>query len=446
MYDYKIYSMLKKYAKAKKGFHIPGHKGSGEFKGKFGDASLDITELTFSDNLHSPKGVIAEAERDIAGILGAKRSYITTDGSTSGIFAMLHCAARIGNKIIVFRNSHASVWNACSFLGLEPLVVQGPDKEGILQPPTAEIIERLVSNDPNIVGLLATSPDYYGTIAPLGEYAEVLKKYNRFLFVDGAHGSHLAFYNREIYAGKYADMWVDGAHKTLPSLTQGAIVNVNNEELLGLAEGAMDIFRTTSPSYPIMASVEYGVKYLANSPKNFSLAKDAAEELRADESLTFVQTPDWTKLLLDFKPLGVSPDKVLPKLEKKGIYPEFSDGRYILFYLSPMTSVAEIKGIKNNILKIIKNKKLKNTFKERPHVLDGERSYAFQYAIKRPSEWVELNQSIGRICAKNAGLMPPCIPVVVTGEVITSAAVDALTHAKSVYGIRSGKICVVRKW
>lgn len=446
MYQYHIYSQIKKFAKAKKGFHIPGHKGNGTFKSKFPVAPIDTTELTYSDNLHSPKGVIARAEKDIAEILGAKRSFITTDGSTSGIYAMLYCAARMGNKIIVFRNSHSSVWNACAFLGLEPLVVQGGEKEGILHPPTADVIERLVSNDPNIVGMLATSPDYYGTVAPLKDYLEVLRKYNRYLFVDGAHGSYLAFYNREIYAGTYADMWVDGAHKTLPTLTQGAIINVNNAELLGLAESAADVFRTTSPSYPIMASVEYGVKYFANEPKNFSAAKDAVEELKKDETFNYVPTADWTKLLLDFKPLNISPDKVAQRLEKKGIYPEFSDGRYILFYLSPFTPPSEIKAIKSNVLKIIKAKKLKGTYKEKPRLLSGDRSYAFQYALKRPSEWVELSQSIGRICAKNAGLMPPCLPVVITGEVITSAAVDALSSSKSVYGLRGGKICVVRKW
>ena len=67
-------------------FHTPGHKA-----GKW-----DITELAYSDNLSSPSGCIAEAERDVAQILGAKKSFILTDGSTAGVLAMLYAAKTLG--------------------------------------------------------------------------------------------------------------------------------------------------------------------------------------------------------------------------------------------------------------------------------------------------------------------------------------------------------------
>ena len=44
--------------------HMPGHKGKVE--GSLGDAySRDITELSFSDNLANPSGVIMLAEKDM---------------------------------------------------------------------------------------------------------------------------------------------------------------------------------------------------------------------------------------------------------------------------------------------------------------------------------------------------------------------------------------------
>ena len=446
MYDYLIYSRLKKYAKTQKSFHMPGHKAHGDFKAKFPDAQIDVTELSYSDNLDSPGGVIASAQRDIAEILGAERSYITTDGSSSGVYAMAYCASKRGNKIIVFRNSHRSVWNACKLFGLEPLVIQGKEKDGVLQPSDGEIIEKLMSADANISGVLATSPDYYGNVAPLARYREITKKYNRLLLVDGAHGSHLAFGDKKNYAGQYADMWVDGAHKTLATLTQGAIINLNNLELVEHAEEALSLFRTTSPSYPIMASVEFGVKYLANNPKTVARAMSASEEFRSAETdLTVYPSQDWTKLLIDFKPLGISPDKVLSLLEKKGVYAEFSDGRYILFYLSPMTEPADLTALKKKIMSVIENRKLKNTYKEKPSVPEGDRSYSFQYALRKNCEWVELDDAVGRMCAKNAGISPPCIPVVVTGEMITLSAVKALSHGHT-FGLKDGKICVVKKW
>ena len=446
MYDYCIYTQLKRHAKACKSFHMPGHKASGDFKAKFKDAPLDVTELSYTDNLLCPDGVIDKAQKDIAKILGATKSYITTDGSSSGVLALIFCASKRGNKLIVFRNSHQSVWNACRLFGIEPLIVQGGEKDGVLQPPDCEAIERLVSNDPNIAGVLATSPDYYGNIAPLAKYREVLKKYNRLLLVDEAHGAHLAFGDTG-YAGNYADMWVDGAHKTLPTLTQGAIVSVNNEELIPALEDALGIFRTTSPSYPIMASVEYGVKSIANKPKAVEEAKRAVQKFKEEATeFTFYNGGDWTKLLIDFKPLNISPQLALERLEKRGIFAEFADGRYILFYLSPTVRDKDLENLRKNLDAVIANKKLKGTYRERPEIPESERSYSFQYALKRQSEWVDLEKAVGRMCAKNAGLAPPCIPLVVVGEMITNATVKALSQTKGTFGLNNGKICVVKKW
>lgn len=425
---------------------MPGHKGCGDFKSKFKDAPLDVTELSYSDNLLCPAGVIAKAQKDIAKILGAARSYITTDGSSSGVLALVYCASKRGNKLIVFRNSHQSVWNACKLFGIEPLIVQGAERDGVLQPPDCETIERLISNDANIAGVLATSPDYYGNIAPLSGYKEIVKKYNRLLLVDEAHGAHLAFGDKG-YAGLYADMWVDGAHKTLATLTQGAVVSVNNEDLIPLAEDALSLFRTTSPSFPIMASVEYGIKSIANRITVLTQAKEIVENFKRKTSgFTFYQNDDWTKLLIDFKPLGVSPQLALQRLEKKGIYAEFADGRYILFYLSPIIKEKELTNLAKHLNTIINNKKLKGTYREKPEIPESERSYSFQYALKRQSEWIDLEKAVGRMCAKNAGLAPPCIPLVVTGEMITNATVKALLQAKSTFGLNNGKICVVKKW
>ena len=194
-----------------------------------------------------------------------------------------------------------------------------------------------------------------------------------------------------------------------------------------------------------MASVEYGFKILANKPAILDRAKTAVEEYKKQSSFTFYKNDDWTKLLIDFKPLGVSPDLALARLEKRGIYAEFSDGRYILFYLSANINLKELTNLEKQIIAIVSNKKLQNTFKERPALPESERSYSFQYALKRQCEWIDLDKAVGRMCAKNAGLAPPCIPVVVTGEMITSATVSVLSH-KSTYGLKNGQICVVKEW
>ena len=114
-----IYQMLQKAAlRPHLSFHTPGHK----------IGRWDITELSFSENLSCPRGCIAKAEEDIAKILGAEKSFILTDGSTSGVLSMLHAARAMGVKKIAFcEASHKSVYNGCALLGLSPLLY--PDKK-----------------------------------------------------------------------------------------------------------------------------------------------------------------------------------------------------------------------------------------------------------------------------------------------------------------------------
>ena len=150
MHKYLIYSQLKAYAKADKSFHMPGHKARGDFKSKFPVAPFDITELSYSDNLLCPTGIIAKAQSELAEILGAKKSFILTDGSSSGVLAMMYALSKFGNKVIVPRNCHVSVWNACKLFNLEPVIVQGAHDEGVLLPPSPSLIEKLVSNDRTI--------------------------------------------------------------------------------------------------------------------------------------------------------------------------------------------------------------------------------------------------------------------------------------------------------
>ncbi len=300
-------------------FHTPGHKRTG----------ADITELSYSDNLYSPHGPIAEAERDVAKILHAERSFFLTDGSTSGIFSMLYALRTAGvKKIAAPLYSHVSVRHAAEALSLEILPLSQEVKRGIPLPPTVEEIFLALSAAD---ALLLISPDYYGFFPPLKEAAALCREQKKPLVVDGAHGSHLHF--TPLHAGGYADMWVDGVHKSLPALTQGAVVSSRDMVWGKLLEDGVRHFRTSSPSYPILASVEHAVKYPRNLPLEI-----AAERFKRGHGC--LENGDWTKIVV---PFGEKSGAAQAALEKKGIYPEFNDGNYILFYLSPCTKLSDLK-------------------------------------------------------------------------------------------------------
>ena len=318
-------------------FHTPGHKRAGE----------DITELSYSDCLSSPHGVLAAAEKDIAEILGAHKSYILTNGSTAGVFSMLYALRAHGGKSVaapVF--SHPSVMRACEVLGLKIHPISQMTRYGIPQQPTEEAVSVVLEKAD---ALLLTSPDYYGYFPNLTAMRALCKWADKPLLIDGAHGGHL-HENPNAYAGNYADLWVDGVHKSLPAMTQGAVVSAKSEKWAAALHEGVIAFRTTSPSYPIMASVEYAVKF----PRNPAI-EEASVAFKCGHGC--LENDDWTKILV---PFGNKCDEAQAYLEAHGVYPEFNDGNYLMFYLSPCTKQEELKTLGRLLKKLSRGKVAKD--------------------------------------------------------------------------------------
>ena len=414
----KLYQTLKKHARRPHiSFHTPGHK----------NPKWDITELSYSDNLSCPQGVLYEVQKDVAQTLGAYKSFLLTDGSTCGVLSMLHEAKALGVKRILAReDAHKSLYNGCALLGLELLLLAKKEQNGIPAPFKMEDITKAEWEKAD--ALFLTSPDYYGTVAPLQDIRKACDKDDKMLLIDGAHGGHLHF-DRALYAGEYADLWVDGVHKSLPALTQAAVVSAKTEKFAAALERALDIFRTTSPSYPMMASIEYAVKY----PRNERVENAAKAFATASDRVYF--GGDWTKVCTLF---GVHAFEAEKRLEEQGIYAEFCDGNVLCFYLSPAQSVRHIQKLFRLLTRL---------FKEYPYTPQKavERIPAPAILPKNGVEWVDLSESVGRISASRAGLFPPCTPLVGNGEIITKETVDLLKRANNAFGLSDGKIAVYKK-
>ena len=411
-----ILQMLEKQAQAEHhSYHTPGHKQKG----------YDITELSYSDNLSCPRGVILSAQEELAQIVGADASYILTDGSTAGVLSMLYALKTLGCRTVAaFTASHKSFWNGCLLTGLQPVLMETPMGENGLPRKLGEsdVLEGIEGAD----ALFLTSPDYYGNVADLQAIQAACKQYGKYFVVDGAHGGHL-HYNRALYAGAYADLWVDGVHKSLPALTQGAVVSARKPCVEAL-RAAVDIFRTTSPSYPIMASVEYAVKY----PENKGL--EGYIQQRKQEKSYLYESEDYTKLCV-FAADGFALEK---KAISEGLYPEFASGNLVCFYLSPAMEKEEIEllfaflGRAEAEGLLLEEKELHST----PAPVEIHKMDGFS------TEKVCLENAEGRICATVCGLFPPCLPLIQKGERITKEKIIALQKATNVFGVESGEIRV----
>ena len=445
-----IYGILRDYKRRRTmRMHMPGHKSNRRHFPLFKDAALDITELSFSDCLENPDGVIALAERDIASVLGAEKSHILTDGSSCGVFAMLYAVKCRGGKVVIARNSHKSVYNACAVLGIEPVVLKNNENNGILLPPGAADIESALKKEKDACAVLLTSPDYFGNIADYAAVRKICDRYGKMFLVDGAHGAYLRFDAdaEGLYAGNYADIWVDGAHKTLPSLTQGAILNVGKAEFAADIEEGLDLFRTTSPSYPVMASVEYGVKYMQEcGAELIDAVRSELVLLKAKlkkRGIGFYTESRTLVLAVDFGGMGISSQAAREELEKRNVYAEMDDGRYVLFYFSPLTPPREVAALDGKIRQVMRLKALKNTYEGQVGFVSGIKKFGYLTSRSVAYERVPLAQAAGRIAARNAGVTPPCYPVVLAGEQITPEAVEVLSSAKHTFGITGGTIPVM---
>lgn len=410
----RIYNMLAA-APRHLSFHTPGHK-----EGKW-----DITELSFSDNLADPTGVLKEAQADVAQILGAARSFLLTDGSTCGVLSMLYAAKP--EKLVFSAAAHKSVYNACRLLGIEQVVLDVVYRGGIPQQPSLGAIASALQNagtgaGKGAVAVLLTSPDYYGNVAGFAAVRRICDEYGAMLLCDGAHGGHL--HGTPLHAGAWCDLWVDGVHKSLPAFTQGAVVSAKTEPLGERLAAAADVFRTTSPSYPILASVEYAVKY----PRNLRLEREAERFKRRFRAYA---NADWTKIVLSY---GKNAPQVAGMLEKEGIYPEFCDGENILFYLSPAQPLRQVKSLERALQSFEGLRASGQNEASMPAYRAGERT--------EKTEWVPLKDALGRTCARDAGLFPPCLPVVRAGQRIEETHIQKLLGAKGVYGMENGRIAV----
>ena len=92
--------------------HMPGHKRNIKLLGEKLPYKIDITEIDGFDDLHHPEGIIKEIEEKAKKIYKSNKSFILVNGSTCGILAGIRSVVNYGDKVVVARNSHKSVYNA----------------------------------------------------------------------------------------------------------------------------------------------------------------------------------------------------------------------------------------------------------------------------------------------------------------------------------------------
>ncbi len=416
-------------------FTVPGHKAK-----RGGILHYDVTELEGTDNLVCPDGIIKEAEYAAARAFLAERSFFCVNGSTIGLQALIFATVGRGGKMLVSRNCHVSIINAMALFDITPVFVYPelePDYgfDGGINPLE---VERQLSLHPDTRAVLITSPTYYGICSNVWEIATIAHVKRIPLIVDEAHGAHLPFSDKlplsALQSG--ADACVQSAHKTLSSLTQGALLHVKSNLIdADKVKQCLNLLQTTSPSYLIMSSIDNarhemeksGAKLLGKTLRECELVRERMAQLpgvrclnRAIKGTAAIFDYDETRLVINFTQ---NTERIRRALQHSyDIFVEFDDGRNIVCVATVANAGVDYFALCNAITEIVATtppEDERTPTQPLPRLTAALPPYA---ATQQPSLSVSIPHAIGRISAKTICNYPPGTPIIVAGEIITEEA------------------------
>ena len=408
--------------------HMPGHKRHGLDPRL--PYSLDITEIQGFDDLHHPQGILKEGMDRAAALWGAQRSFYLIGGSTVGILACVRAASRPGDRVIVARNCHKSVYHALELCGLEPhyLLPQWEGDWGIWGSVTPEILESAFAACPQARLVILTSPTYEGVLSDIESLTRVAHAHGALLMVDEAHGAHL---ERGAVAGG-ADLVVQSLHKTLPSLTQTALCHCK-EELAGRVARELNVFETSSPSYPLMASIQLCVNWLETegpaARKAFARRLEGLDRLPLNHLSLLCHGQDGPHGFFGHDPGkllvrgGCTGPRLAELFRERGLEPEMVTPHSVLL----MTTLCDTNGDFARLEQVLKE--VDGLVPAAPSCnlecpVLPPRQMAPLAALNAPGEDLPLEEGVGRISGEYLWAYPPGIPFLVPGEEITPGLVD----------------------
>lgn len=459
-----LYEKLEAYGKSDYyGFHMPGHKRNSDVTQANLPYGIDITEIEGFDNLHHAEEIIREAEVRAASMYHAEETHYLINGSTAGILSAVMGCTKKGGKILMARNCHKSVYHAVFLNELRPVYIY-PEFDETMELNMAvspEKIERLLEEHKEVQAVVLTSPTYDGVLSDIERISEIVHQKKIPLIVDEAHGAHFGFhpYFPENANTKGADVVIHSLHKTLPALTQTALIHLNGTRIdRRKIRNYLHIFQTSSPSYVLMASMDECLRMVAEQGdvlfetyvKNLESKRG---ELKKLKHIRLMETEEFdrSKLVLSVK------DTILKKENRvftgKMLYErllleyhlqmEMAAGSYVI----AMTSIGDTKEGMDRLLSAlfeIDEELEKNSEEEKRYYLPRQEQVLTSFEVEgmRRMETVKSlswQESAGFISMEYAYLYPPGIPLIVPGERITKETaamlVDYQNKGFSVEGI-----------
>ena len=428
-------------------FHMPGHKRNPDTVNTDLPFDRDITEIDGFDNLHHPEGILKKAQETAASVYDTKECYYSVNGSTAALLAAVSATVPRNGQILVARNCHKAVYHALYLRNLIPTYVypQMDPKWWINGGISSDKVERALAENPEIKAVLLTSPTYDGVVSDIEKIAEIVHRYEIPLIVDEAHGAHFHFSNYfpTSAAELGADLVIQSFHKTLPSMTQTAVLhNCSDRVDSRLIRRFMGIYQSSSPSYILMASMDACMEKMSSDGnemfREFTKILEKARRRLSECKYIRLVSPeigtagvfdyDRSKLLFSTRYASMTGSELAQiLLEKYHIPVEMETEHYVLALAAVGDSGEGFERLCQAIEEINQEEAQKKKEKrETEEPKAGRTAYtslsqfmSITEAMESKSEIRKLEESVGRISAEFGYLYPPGIPLIVPGEQIT---------------------------
>jgi arginine decarboxylase len=444
-------------------FHVPGHKFGQDlepmeelFLGQV--MQIDYTEITGLDDLHQPGGVIKDAQLLAAACFKADHTYFLVNGSTAGNLAMILAVCQREDILIVERNVHKSVLHGLMLAGAKAVFLPPciDEDSGLAAGVSPADIESALTAYPQAKAVLLTNPNYYGIGTALRPIAKLVHSYSIPLLVDEAHGAHYGFHSElpESALACGADGVVQSTHKMLTALTMGAMLHVQGSLLdTDIVQQCLSMLQTSSPSYPIMASLDlsrrlmavHGTEKIANG---LEAVKWFRQEMKEMTSFAIVQKPlmdhtsmDPFKIAIFDRTGTLSGYHLKQELEERGCMIEMADPKHAVLFFSLSSTRGDSERLIAAFRRIseqfgLKKKELQRVITNintipRLTTISSPTTLNLPHSISNQStgiaaKTVRIKDSVGCRSAEMVIPYPPGIPLLYPGETITGEIVECL--------------------
>ena len=441
-------------------FHVPGHKGGAGadpgLRHAIGEDALllDVPQDIEGIDVGPSPTPYERAERLAAEAYGAARCWFLTNGATQGNHALCLSLAPPGSRILLQRNSHASLIDGLVLSGgLPSFVAPEYDAElGMAHGVAPGALAAALRRAPDARAAFIVSPTYYGMAADVGACAEVAHAAGVPLVVDCAWGAHFGFHSRlpasPLELG--ADAMLASTHKIIGSLTQSAMLLVSGSGRVDAdaVARAVRLVRSTSPSSLLLGSLDAARRQLAvHGEALLERTINAAERARdailaipgcALVGESFVGRPgiagwDPLRIVVDVRGTGASGYEVAAALRASyDTYPELATHATIVLVLGLGQPIDALERVAHDLGETVRRIAREGETAHEvepslpPVALEHDAVIPPREAFLGVSEAVPVDLAVGRISCESIAGYPPGIPTLLPGERVTAEVVDYL--------------------